>query len=240
MNFYFISLAVLLGIAPLTAQADPVAPATQGAKPKAVKTSRVAGNAYIRVLNGVVGGPALDIYAGAAKIASGLTFKSLGHYVAVKSGQSAFIVVPTGRTAPIIVSQTKFLAKDKFYSVVIAGKGAESLLFVNDSAGKEMPDKARLRVIHAAPGAPDVLVTAPSARGIEGYANLLPNPLSYLKAASKTVKPMTTSVQIRTIDGHLVKEVPGVMLAAGKRYDAFALGEVGTSFDVVVAPAATK
>ena len=234
MKNHFLPVALLLCALPVLAQ--PNAPA----KPKATKTTRVAGTAFIRVLHAIPGGPSVDVYSGSTKIASNLSFKSLSNYMDIKSGKSALKVVPTGKTEPAIVSEAKTLAKGKFFTLAITGKQAASLLLVNDSIGKEMPDKARVRVVHLAPGAPSVLVTVPSTRGKKGYANFVAKPLAYLESAAKTAKPMTTTIQVRTEDGKIVKEVADVRLEAGKRYDAFALGEVGSTFDVLIKPAAMK
>ncbi len=237
MKNHFLPIALLLCAAPLAAQPDASA---KPAKPKVAKTPRVAGTAFIRVLHAIPGGPSVDVYSGTTKIASNLSFKSLSNYMDIKSGKNAIKVVPTGKTEPAIVSEAKTLTKGKFFTLAITGKQAASLLLVNDSIGKEMPDKARVRVVHLAAGAPSVLVTVPSTRGKKGYANFVAKPLAYLESAAKTAKPMTTTVQIRTQDGKIIKEITGVKLEAGKRYDAFALGEVGSSFDVLIKPAATK
>lgn len=240
MKHTLLPIALLLCTAPLAAQPAAKPAKTKTAKTTAAKTTRVAGTAYIRVLHAMPGGPSVDVYSGSTKIASGLSFKSLGEYIDVKSGKNLIKVTPAGKTEPAIVSEDKSLTKGKYFTLAITGKQKATLLFVNDSTGKEMTDKARVRVIHVAPGAPDVLVTVPSTRGDKGYANFVAKSLAYQKSASKTVKPMTTTIQIRTPDGKLVKEVSDVKLDAGKRYDAFAVGEVGSSFDVLVKPAATK
>lgn len=226
----------LLTLLPLAA---PLAAQPAG-KEKATITTRPAGTAFIRVLHAIPNGPLLDVYAGSTKVASHLSFKSLNNYISVKSGKNQIKVVPTGLTAPVVVSEIKSLTKGKFYTLAITGKQAASLLFINDSSGKEMPDKARVRVVHLAPGAPDVLITVPSTHGKQGYARLIAQPLAYLGSGSKTLAPMTTTFQIRTQDGEIVKEVIGLQLQAGKRYDVFALGEIGSTFDMLVKPAATK
>jgi len=232
----FLLFASLLCGAPLTAK-----PLEVPAPAKATKrVVRVAGTAFLRVLHAVPNGPAVDVYAGAAKVASNVGFKTLSDYASISSGKNILKIVAVGKTEPALISEEKSLTKGKYFTLVISGKQAPSLLLVNDSAGKEMTDKARVRVIHAAPRLPDVLVTVPSTRTSSGYANLLANPLGYGTTASKSVKPTTTSIQIRSLDGHLIKEVGNVQLQAGHRYDVFALGEVGSTFDVLVKLAATK
>jgi len=235
MKFLLFFASLLCGV-PLTAKTLEVP-----ASPKATKrVVRVSGTAFLRVLHAIPNGPSVDVYADAAKVASNVRFKTLGDYVSIPSGKNTLKVMVTGETEAVLISEEKSLTKGKYFTLVITGKQAPSLLLVNDSAGKEMPDKARIRVIHAAPGLSDVLVTVPSTRTATGYANLLANPLGYGTTASKSVKPTTTSIQIRSLNGHLIKEVSGVQLQAGHRYDAFALGEVGSTFDVLVKPAATK
>lgn len=236
--------------APLAAQ--PAAPETAPKatktviKPKAAKAPKVAkmaGTSHIRVFHAMEGGPSVDVVAGTTKIASNLAFKGISPYMEMKSGKNSFKVVGAGKTDPAIISEDKTLTKNKFFTLCIMGKEKAALLFINDSTGKEMPDKARVKAIHLAPGAPDVILTVPSERGTKGYAVFLGSaakPLGYAKSASKTAKPMTAKLQVRTLDGKIVKEIADVKLEAGKRYDAFAIGEVGTTFDVVIKPAAVK
>lgn len=247
-NILFVA-SLLCIAAPLAAQ--PAAPetapkASKVVKPKAPRAApKMAGIAYVRVLHAIVGGPAVDVYAGSTKIASNLVFKGVSNYMEMKSGKSNFKVVGTGKMEPAIVTESKLLAKDKFFTLCITGKEAATVLFINDSTGQEMPEKAKVKVVHLSPGAPDVLVTVPSARARAGknytsFVGTAAKPLSYLKSASKSAKPMTTTIQVRTLDGKIIKEVPDVKFEAGKRYDAFAVGEVGPTFDIVIKPAAAK
>ena len=220
--------------------AQPDAPVTT--KPKANKTTvRTVGTAYLRVLHAMPGGPKVDVYAGTTKVGSNLAYKSISDYVELKSGKNIFKIVGAGKTEALI-TDSKSLAKTKYFTLAIMGKQAPALLVVNDSTGKEMPDKARVRVVHLSPGAPAVLITAPSTRAKIGYTKFIAKPLEYGKSASKTVKPMTAKLQVRTEDGKIVKETGDLELVAGKRYDAFAIGEVGATganaFEVLVKPAA--
>ena len=238
MNKRFaLPLMSLLFAAPLAAQP---AQAPKVAKPKAdKKVVRTTGTAFIRVLHAMPGGPSVDVLSGSTKIGSGLTFKEFSPYTEVKSGKNDIKVMPAGKT-DLVISQDKPLTKGKYYTMAIMGKSKPALMFVNESAGKAMPEKARVRVVHLAPGAPDVMLTMPSTRAKSGYTKFVPKPLAYGAMASKTFKPMDTAIQIRTQDGKIVKEVTGLKLEAGKTYSAFAVGEVGSTFDVLVKPAATK
>ncbi len=220
---------------------QPNAAKKAAAKPKAErKVVRTGGTAFLRVLHAMPGGPKVDVYDGATKVASGLSFKSISDYMEVKTGKSAFKVVGAGKTEPAIVSDSSSLVKGKFYTLAIMGKQAPTLMSINESNGIEMPDKARVRVVHLAPGAPAVLITIPSERAAAGYTKFVAKPLEYGSVGSKTAKPMTTKLQVRSEDGKMIKESAEVQLEAGKRYSAFAVGEVGATgagaLDIIIKP----
>jgi hypothetical protein len=235
---------MLSASAPLLAQPADQPPTKKAApKPKAEKqVVRAGGTAFLRVLHAMPGGPSVDVYDGSVKVASSLGFKSISDYMEVKSGKSAFKVVGAGKTDPTVVTDSATLTKGKYYTLAISGKQTASLMNINESSGTEMPDKARVRVVHLAPGAPAVLVTAPSEKAKSGYAKFISKPLEYSKSASKTAKPMAVKLQIRTEDGKIIKETAELTLEAGKRYSAFAVGEVGATganaIDIIVKPAA--
>lgn len=244
MKNSFVLLALTLSASvPLLAQpADqPTAMKKTEAKPKAEKkVVRASGTAFLRVLHAMPGGPSVDVYDGSTKVASNLGFKGISDYMEVKSGKNAFKVVGAGKTDPAIVSDSASLVKGKFYTLAICGKQAPTLMSINESSGKEMPEKARVRVVHLVPGAPAVLVTVPSTRAAAGYTKFIAQPLEYSKLASKTVKPDTTKLQIRSADGKIIKESAEIKLEAGKLYSVFAVGEVGATganaFDILVKP----
>lgn len=243
-NILPLVVLTLSATAPLLAQpANQPTAKKSAAKPKAEKTVvRAAGTAFLRVLHAMPGGPSVDVYNGAVKVASNLSFKSISDYIEVKSGKNAFKVVGSGKTDPSVVEDSATLTKGKYYTLAISGKQAASLVTINESSGTEMADKARIRVVHLAPGAPAVLITAPSERAKSGYSKFIVKPLEFSKSASKTAKPMTTKLQIRTEDGNIIKETAELTLEAGKRYSAFAVGEVGATganaLDILIKPAA--
>ena len=205
------------------------------------KTPAARGTAYIRVLHAISDGPSVDVYVSGQKALSGVGFKTISDYMPVPSGKREFKITAAGKTDALL-SASKSVTKDKYFTVIAMGTAAKpTLMFQNESTGKDVAGKARIRIYHLAPDAPAVNVTTPSTRGKDGYATLAKN-LPYGKSISKTVAPMTATLQVRTADGKIVKEVTGVKLEADKRYGAFAVGKVGATgaqeFDVVVAQAA--
>ena len=215
----------------------------KSATKKTRKTPAARGTAYIRVLHAIPDGPQVDVYVSGQKALSNVAFKTLSDYIPVPSGKREFKITAAGKTDALL-SASKAVTKDKYFTVIAMGTAAKpTLIFQNESTGKDMAGKARIRIYHLAPDAPNVNVTTPSTRGKDGYATLAKN-LAYGKSMSKTVAPMTATLQVRTSDGKIVKEITGVKLEAGKRYGAFAVGTVGATgaqaFDVVVAQAASK
>lgn len=226
-----------------TTTAKPAKKAATTATKKARKTPAARGTAYIRVLHAIPNGPSVDVYVSGQKTLSGVAFKTLSDYMPVPSGKREFKITSAGQTDALL-SASKSVTKDKYFTVIAMGTAAKpTLMFQNESTGKDVAGKARVRIYHLAPDAPNVNVTTPSTRGKDGYTTLAKN-LAYGKSLSKTIAPMTATLQVRTADGKIVKEVSGVKLEAGKRYGAFAVGTVGATgaqeFDIVVAQAAAK
>ena len=203
-------------------------------------TSLIATTAFVRVLHAIPNGPKVDVFVGSLKLASKRGFTGISSYVPVKNGKNSFKVFNAGKTSPVIVADSFTFARGNYYTIAIYGKKVPQLLSINESKGKENMEKARVRVVHLAPGSPELLVTAPSTRGDLGYSKFISKPLEYGKTGSKLIAPKTTTLQIRTED-KLLKETPEMNFEAGKRYSAFIIGEVigtrTTALDVLVEPA---
>ena len=228
----------LFAVAPLMAQPAEKAPAKKAAKPKAdtaTKTVTTAGTAHLRFLHALPGAPAVDIYArDTEKIKTGLAYKGLTEYTEVKSGKMALKITATGKMEALI-NDAATLTKDKWYTIAVYGDTATPLMvLVNESTGKEMPDKARMRVVNLVSGMEAIAVTKPSTRGEDGNANFLSKPLVMGKSASKTVNPTTETIQLRDAAGKMLKEMPDVKMEEGLRYTAFAIGKVGATGDTAV------
>ena len=230
----------LLASAPLLAQ-----PADKPAKKPAAakKTVTTAGIAHVRFLHAATGVGAVDIYAREGeKIKTGLAYKGLTDYTEVKSGKMALKVTATGKMEALITDAAT-LTKDKWYTIAACmDKATPMLMLINESSGKDYPDKARVRVVNLVSGSEGVAVTKPSTRAADGSANFLSKPVLFGKSASKTVKPMTETVQFRDAAGKMLKEMPAIKMDAGERYSAFVIGKSDgtgdTAVDVIVKAAA--
>ena len=222
----------LLASAPLLAQpADKPAKKTAAAK----KTVTTGGTAHVRFLHAATGAGAVDIYAREGeKIKTALDYKGMTDYTDVKSGKMALKVTATGKMEAL-VNDAATLTKDKWYTIAICmDKATPMMMLVNESSGKDYPDKARVRVVNLVSGSEGVAVTKPSTRAADGSANFLSKPVLFGKSASKTLKPMTETVQFRDAAGKMLKEMPDMKMDAGERYSAFVIGKANGTGDAAV------
>lgn len=206
------------------------------------KTTGTIAPAFVRILHAVPGGLKFDVYADSLKLASNRGFTGITSYIAVKNEKTILKVFKAGTLSPVIVTDSFNFKRGKHYTVAIYGKKAPALLSINESNGKTNGGKARVRAVHLAPGAPELLITSPSTRNDAGYTKFVSKSLEYGKAGSKLMAPKTTTVQIRTMDDQLIKETMPMSFEAGKRYSAFIIGEIGgagkNALDVLVKSAA--
>lgn len=238
MKAFSVLALTLVACAPLLAQ--PVEKPAK--KPAAKKTVTPAGIAHLRILHALPGAGAVDVYArGDEKIKTGLNFKNLTEYTEIKSGKLPLKITASGKTEALL-EDSALLTKEKWYTLAIYGDTKPMLLLINESTGKDDPEKARARVVHLVSGAGAVTVTKPSKRAADGNANFLPKPLEYGESASKTLKPATETLQLRDSAGKILKEVADLKFDAGARYTVFAVGKAGatddTALDLIVKTAA--
>lgn len=228
----------LFASAPLLAQtaADKPAAEKPAKKPRAAKTTTtVPGIAHVRFLHAAAGAPDVDIYARETeKIKTGLAYKGLTEYTDVKSGKMALKVTAANKMEAL-VKDAATLTKEKFYTIAICmDKATPMMVLINESSGVDMPDKARILVVNLVSGSDGVAVTKPSTRAVDGSANFLSKPVLFGKSSSKTVKPMTETIQFRDTAGKSLKEIADNKLDAGERYTAFVIGKAGGTGDEAV------
>jgi hypothetical protein len=237
--------AALLVAAPL-AQAQPadgndkMAPKTKPKAPR--KAPAPKGTAYLRVLHAIPDGPNADVYVDGQKVLSDVAFKSVSEYLSVPSGKRSLKITASGKTEALLQGSAT-VGKDKYYTAAAYGTAAKPALLVqNESTGKDVAGKARVRAFDLVHGEAKVDITVPSTRSKAGYTTLF-SALAPGKTSARTVKADTVTLQVRA-DGKLVKELPNVQWEAGKKYAIFAVGLVGANgpqaLDVIVKPAAVK
>lgn len=231
-------LALLFFAVPLPSSAQPTAtkvkrqvaaPSNTEPKPKDAATKALGTTTFVRVLHAIPSGTKVDVFVGPVKLASNRGFTGITSYVSVKIGKTPVKVLATGTESPVIVTDSFNLKPGKHYTIAIYGKRSPVLVSIDESRGKASLEKARVRAIHLSPGAPELLVTAPSERSRTGYARIAAKAIKYGKTGSKLTVPKTTTIQLRTIEGKLIKETKPLTFEANQRYSAFIIGEIGGS-----------
>jgi hypothetical protein len=232
--------------APKTASSETAKPAAKTRTRKTTTaakstTPRAKGTAYLRVLHALSGAPSADVFVGSNKLFSATQFKRLSDYLPVSSGRHQ-LRFKNSETSAAILEAPRTFSRDKYYTAVISGSVAKPSVFVlNDSSGKAVAGKAKVRVIHLAPDLPALNLTMPSTRAKNGFTTWRSN-LTFGKSALLTRAPGTFTLQLRTTDDKMLREVPNVVIEADKRYSVFAIGQpiVGgvQALDVIVASGA--
>ena len=222
-NLLSLLALTLFASAPLLAQ-----PAEKPAKKPATakKTVTTGGTAHIRFLHAAPGAPSVDIYAREGeKIKTGLAYKGMTDYTEVKSGKMKLKITAANKMEALI-EDAATLTKDKWYTIAACmDKATPMLMLINESSGKDYPDKARVRVVNLVSGSDGIEVTKPSTRTEDGNANFLSKPVLFGKSASKTVKPMTETIRFRDAAGKVMAEILEMKLEEGERYTAFVIGK---------------
>jgi hypothetical protein len=131
---------------------DPVAPGTQSAR--------------LRVLHGSPDGPAVDVLVDGQVVQNGLTFKDYSPYLQVAAGARNIKVRASANPSLVVIDATPTLAANTDYTVIARNEVAtiEAWLLTDDNTAPST-GQVKLRLVHAAPGAPtvDIYVTEPSA-----------------------------------------------------------------------------
>ena len=130
---------------------------TSNAPPAAEVKQR--GNALVRVVHAVPGGPSVDVFADNNKEFTGVAYKTTTPYKEVSAERHTFRIRPAGQnTAQPIAETSEGLSDGKHYTVVaMAGSdGKPTLKVFNDDLAPPSSGKAKVRVLHASPDAGEV------------------------------------------------------------------------------------
>jgi hypothetical protein len=123
---------------------------------------------------------------------------------------------------------TRNTARNNFYTAALyTTRNRGRMLFQNESAGYNPPNRARLFLYHLSPGAPAVNVVAVSSTG---RVATLTRGLRFGQVRSVLVPAGSYTMQIRA-GGRTIETVRGLGIQAPRRYAAFARGRVGASGD---------
>jgi hypothetical protein len=201
-------------IAPIP-NVDPVDPAPN--------TWLRADGAKIRALHVSPDAPKVDIYANGQLLISGLGYGNTTSYAQVPVGQYSIEVFLEGQKehAKPIITKKLTVENSNAYTVAVLNQLANLNLMAYMDDITPTPGKAKIRLIHLSPDAPNVDV------GIKG-GDLIFSNVGYKQATKYiTADPGKMNLLVYPSGSkQAVLEVPGVELKAGMNYSAVASGLV--------------
>ena len=183
----------------------------------------------VRVVHAISDVPKADVLLDGTKVKAGLDYKSADGYRIGSAGQHA-VKVRKENAAADLVSVNQNVQADKDYTIIAYGAEAQpkSIVLTDDNAAPAA-GKARVRVVHAADGEPNVDVyvvkaQADLATATAAATNIAPGAASaYITKDADTYLVILTGVGNKTA----VLTVQGVDLTNGKVRTIVALEKAG-------------
>jgi hypothetical protein len=188
--------------------------------------------ANVRVAHLSPNTPNVDVFLDGAKVPelTNVPFKTVSGYLQIPVGARKIEIFATGQTTNPAISVPSLVLEKKNYTVaaigLLGGAGAQALkanVYVDDLVNKA--GKAKVRVIHASPDAPNVDVA------VQGGAVVVAN-LAYPNAtvSSLELDAGTYPLEIRAAgSAAAVFKFSTPALAANQNYTVFAVGRLGTA-----------
>ncbi len=181
--------------------------------------------AGLRVAHASPDAPAVDVLVDGAVAVPGLAFGMVTDYLEVPAGEYEVAVNVADTDTTVFGPVTLELGAEDYTAVANGEVTSDDTEFTvsvfEDTNGANIgDDEVRLRAVHASPDAPTVDVT------VDDGALTVFDDVSFGESSGYTVVPAGTyEVEVRPGDGSApVFEVPGVELAGGSTYTAFAVG----------------
>jgi hypothetical protein len=223
------ALAVLFVMTACTSESNqnqPVTTTTNTGTSNAPPASEVKqrGNALVRVIHAIPGGPSVDVFADDAKVFTGIAYKTTTPYKEISAERHTFRIRPAGQdTAQPLAENSEGLSDGKHYTVVAWADtdGKPALYIVDDDLVPPSSGKAKLRVIHASADAGEVDVYAK-----EGNKKLFGG-VNPLKATSYSeFDPMSGAIEVRPAGKNNAElTIPNARFNAGEIYTIVLLGK---------------
>ena len=186
------------------------------------------GHSQVRVVNAVPGGKDIAVHIGEVTLFNEVKAGAVTDYRETGLNIARFTVLPSGTPDGIMVSEKDRLLVDGYrYTVFLIAEDVSrnSLRVVRDSP---FPDsgKARIRIIHAAPGAPEMDI------GVMGAKDKLFTGVNFKSEAGyKDVAPATVSLSVHAKgEGKVLLSIPNLDLKRGTATTVVITGSSKLSF----------
>jgi hypothetical protein len=181
------------------------------------------GNAKVRAIHASPDAPNVDVLVDDAPAFENLPFTGVSDYAMLPPAAYNVKVVPAGATEPVVIEADLDLAAATTYSVVAVNvlDEIEPLVLIDDNTAD--PANARVRFLHASPNAPAVDIA------LADGGPVLFGDIEFTEVGDYIPVPAGTYDLEARIAGtsKVVLDIPGVTLAAGSVYTAYAMGLVG-------------
>ena len=183
----------------------------------------------VRVVHAISDVPKADVLLDGTKVKAGLDYKNADGYRIGSAGQHA-VKVRKENAAADLVSVNQNVQADKDYTIIAYGSEAQpkSIVLTDDNAAPAA-GKARVRVVHAADGEPNVDVYVVKTQGDLAGATAAATNIAPGAASAYITKDADTYLVILTGVGNktAVLTVQGVDLTNGKVRTIVALEKAG-------------
>lgn len=183
----------------------------------------------VRVVHAISDVPKADVLLDGTKVKAGLDYKNADGYRIGSAGQHA-VKVRKENAAADLVSVNQNVQADKDYTIIAYGSEAQpkSIVLTDDNAAPAA-GKARVRVVHAADGEPNVDVYVVKTQGDLAAATAAATNIAPGAASAYITKDADTYLVILTGVGNktAVLTVQGVDLTNGKVRTIVALEKAG-------------
>ena len=178
------------------------------------------GSARVRVVHGSPDAPAVDVLVQNAPAFTNVGFADITGFASVPTGTYNVKVVPAGATSPVVIEANLTLAAGTDYTVIATGLLANiAPVILTAAGGGPAAGNAWVRFFHGSPDAPAVDIA------VKGGPVLFPNVAFRQSAAYLEVPAGTYDLEVRVAGTSTVAlTLPGVALAAGGVYTAYAVG----------------
>ncbi|HET6463571.1 MAG TPA: DUF4397 domain-containing protein [Candidatus Krumholzibacteria bacterium] len=200
-----------------------------------------AQSARVRVLHASPDAPNVDVLVDGTVVLNDVPFKTFSSYLSVPAGARNFKVRATADPSVVVIDVTPTLAANKDYTVIARNPlSTIEPWLLTDNNTAPASGKIKVRLVHAAPGAPtvDIYITAPGADLATATPTLAGVPYGvasdYLEVPAGTYQVRVTPENTKTV----AIDSGALTLNAGQIRTAVAVDAVGggAPFGAVVLP----
>ena len=196
------------------------------------------GGARVRVVHASPDAPAVDVWVDGTRVFENIAFEDITDFAEVPAGSYNVQVVPAGETMPVVIEADLPLDAMTDYTVIATDELAYITPIILTADGSTPTSGAWVRFFHGSPDAPAVDIA------VAGGAVLFAD-VSFQEGTSYLNVPAGSYDLEARIAGTMdvALTIPGVMLAEGGVYTAYATGlvaDIGARDNFYFIPAAAR